>query len=119
MNTDSPDGWTYVLLSHPEMEPMTLLDQIEPREFLHLSLSEGKEAERVDDEPEERVFKYKVPFTMVGKDENRLLAFYIYGSWDFGDVKTFFLRNTPKDPDTEYAGSSASTTEKRERTGDA
>lgn len=73
------EGWTFILLSHPKKDPMRLNNQPAPQQFLHLAGEDDKNA---------------VVFTMVGRDDNVRMAFFMYGSWDFGDPETFFLRDT-------------------------
>ena len=72
------EGWIFILLSHPEKEPIHLTNQPAPRGFVHLAMDGSKQA---------------VIFTMIGKRDSEKVAFYVYGSWDFGDEATFFMRD--------------------------
>lgn len=72
------NDWIYVLLSHPDKPPMKLDDKPEPKQFVHLGI-EGQEK--------------AVVFTLIGKHDNGKVAYYVYGSWDFGDPDTFFKRD--------------------------
>ncbi len=72
------EGWIFILLSHPEKVPMKLLKQPVPKPFVHIAVEGGKKA---------------IVFTMIGKDDKGKVAFYVYGSWNFGDPETFFKRD--------------------------
>jgi hypothetical protein len=72
------NDWIFVLLSHPEKAPMKITSSLGPEKFVHMAIEDKDEA---------------VVFTLIGKDEPGHVAFYVYGSWEFGDPDTFFKRD--------------------------